>query len=62
MCNYAVMENHLLEYLRMSKDFQGLVLVEKSGKNYIPNMILIRKQEHTHILMSRVHSQNVTST
>jgi len=62
MWNYAAMENHLLEYLRMSKDFQGLVLVEKSGKNDIPNMILIRKKEHTHILMSGLHSQNVTST
>ena len=56
------MENHLLEYLRMSKDFQGLVLVEKSGKNDIPNMILIRKKEHRHILMSGFHNQKITST
>lgn len=60
MWNYAVMENHLLDYVRMSKDFQGLVLVEKSGKNDIPNVILIRKKEH--ILMSGLHSQNVTRT
>ena len=62
MWNYAAMENHLLEYLRMSKDFQVLVLVEKSGKNDIPNMILIRKKEHRHILMSGFHSQKITST
>ena len=60
MWNYAVMENHLLDYVRRSKDFQGLVLVEKSGKNVIPNMVLIRKKEHT--LMSGLHSQNVTRT
>lgn len=43
------MENHLLGYLRMSKDIQDVILIQKNAKGDVPSMILIgKKYTHTH--------------
>lgn len=47
MGNYAVMENHLLDYVRMSKDFQDLVLVEEWQKLYSQYDFDKEKRTHT---------------